>query len=98
MYFFQIQNKDTASGRTDRGSKAKNFYSMLTTKSVWLMLHFMRDVLDVLAEVSRKFQLQNASLSEVLSEIEAAVASLETLKERYVILHIYLNYGLNDSS
>jgi hypothetical protein len=68
--------------RTEKGNKAKGFYACAKTKSVWLMLHFLLDVLEVLSSVSKKFQSQTACVSEVLTEIEMAVVSLEKMKER----------------
>ena len=46
------------------------------------MIHFMLDVLHIVGEVSKKFQLRTATLSEILSEIHFAVKSLEKLKVR----------------
>ena len=48
---FQLQNIDAAISRTEKGNKAKHFYQIARSKAVWLMIHFMQDVLHVVGEV-----------------------------------------------
>ena len=87
LFYFQLQNIDAAISRTEKGNKAKHFYQIARSKAVWLMIHFMLDVLHIVGEVSKKFQFQlrTPTLSEIMSEIDFAVKSLEKLKVRYAV-------------
>jgi hypothetical protein len=51
-------------------------------KSAWLMVHFVLDTLNILVDISEKFQARDATVSEVILEIEMATQSLEKLKDR----------------
>ncbi|KAJ8038366.1 hypothetical protein HOLleu_15764 [Holothuria leucospilota] len=80
QHFDQLQNPDGPSFGTEKACKAKNFHKILSTKDAWLMLHFLQDALSILTSVSTKFQDQQATIAEIIEEIEMAIVNLKKLQ------------------
>ena len=68
--------------RTEKGNKARHFYSVASSRDVWLMMHFLLDVLSVLVDISKTFQSETATISEIMDEIRFGVKNLKKLKAR----------------
>lgn len=64
------------------GNKAAGLLKILECKDVVYFLHFMLDVLKVLTAVSTSFQRTEATMGDVLTEIETARESLDNMKEQ----------------
>ncbi|WAR15609.1 ZN862-like protein [Mya arenaria] len=78
----QLQNRDVQVSRTEKGNKALHFYRAARSKDVFLLMHFLLDVLGILSEVSKKFQEKTCLIQDILTEIDMAIKSLEKLKTR----------------
>ena len=79
VYFQLIESKDT--GRKTSAAKARGFLKVLLSKDGCLFAHFQLDVLNILPDVSYAFQKVDATVGDVLYEIEAAVENLLKMKE-----------------
>ena len=82
LVYFQIQNPHDEAHRKDSASKAKNFLKNLTSRSFVYMIHFLRDILTALSDLSKAFQRQGILIGEVLSEIEAAHMIVSSYENR----------------
>ena len=78
--FFQASHLDDAASNRVSGQKAKNFLKVLEAQDCVYYLHFMLDVLTILSEVSAIFQKVDATIADILYEIECGIEHLEKLK------------------
>jgi hypothetical protein len=79
VFSIQLQ-RDSKTSQTEKGNKAKNFHKLAVTRSEWLQMNFMMDVLNVLSDISSKFQSRTATISQVTDEIQLGIKKLEKLK------------------
>ncbi len=80
--FIQISNPDDPSSRKDSAQKAKHFLGLLLDRKVLKFLFFLWDVVNCLADVPEVFQVRDATIGDIHTQIQVAKSTLQSFKEQ----------------
>lgn len=72
----------TSQGRHEQKNKAIGFLALLTSKDYVNYMHFLWDVTEVLARLSKTLQRKTNCVSDTFVELKLARSGLESLLER----------------
>lgn len=78
----QACHSDDTASRNVSGAKAKGFLKSLEDNSTVMFLAFLLDVLVILSDISEIFQRTEATVSDILHEIELGRENLQKLKAK----------------
>ena len=81
LHLSQVKDGESGDVQGTAKAKARGLHKRLTSSMLVIHAHFLMDILDILSEMSVKFQRRECTVAEVQMLLKSSMDSLESLKD-----------------